>query len=159
MNSHTSLLSAMRGVLYRVGIPEVPASGEFYLSSLPTVMFPGAVYGFAARLTDSERLSLFEEAQKRGLSRLRSISSFKPIEDDLYPIYWGKDKHLGARPHQHLGNPVGTGAIRLSTYKALNGKTIACTVLVVSDYVRAELAIQNAFPDLLKTTTKKHSDT
>ena len=153
---HTSLLSAMRAVLHREGIPEVPASGEFYLSSLSTVMFPGAVYGFAARLSESERLALFEEAQKRGLSRLESVSSFKPIEDDLYPIYWGKDKQLGARPHQHLQNPVGTGAIRLSTYKSLSGKAIACTVLVVSDFVRAEFAIQRAFPDLLKTTTKKH---
>lgn len=149
----------MRTVLNSVEICEVPASGEFCLSEGVIALFPAAIYGFAARFTEFEKLELFEEAQRRGLCSLNSINAFKPIEDDLYPIYWGKDKQLGARPYEHLGNPDGTGAIRLSTYMALRGKTISCATLVVVDNSNAELAIQRAFPHLLKTSTKKHIGT
>lgn len=158
MSAHILLLSSMRTVLNRVGIPEVSASGEFSLPSNGTTLFPGAVYGFAARLTVDERLALFEESRSRGLCRLTEASVFKAIEEDLYPIYWGMDKQLGARPYQHLGNPTGTGAIRLSTYEILKGKTVACATLVVADYVQAELAMKLAFPDLLKTSTKKYGE-
>ena len=156
MSSHVRLVEAMRRVLMKQGIEEVPASGEFTLpaTNKPT-LFPGAVYGFAVRLSEEERVALFSEANGRGLSQLAEISSFKPIEDDLYPIYWGKDKQLGSRLHQHLNNPTGTGAIRLSTYRALSGKVLACATLVVPDFEVAESIIQNAFPHLLKTTTVK----
>ncbi|VVP26789.1 hypothetical protein PS862_04146 [Pseudomonas fluorescens] len=156
MNSHVRLVNAMRKVLMANGIAEVPASGEFILPAAKPTLFPGAVYGFAVCLSESERDALFSEAQARRSSRLAKISSFKPIEDNLYPIYWGKDKQLGARPHQHLQNPTKTGAIRLSTYGTLSGKVLACATLVVSDYVAAERIIQRAFPDLLKTTSVKH---
>jgi len=155
MSSHYSLLQAMRRAVKNVGIDEVPAAGEFSLSAGKTQLFPAAVYGFAARLSDAERLSLLEEARARGLCRLSNVEAFKPIEGDLYPIYWGKDKQLGARPHQHLGDPVGTGAIRLSTYTALAGRPIACVSLTVTDFDGAEQELQRVYPDLLKTTTKK----
>jgi hypothetical protein len=157
MTSHIRLLAAMRQVLQDADISEVAAAGEFRLPAVKPVLFPGAVYGFAARLTAIERKALFDEATARGWSRLRQIDAFKPIEKDLYPIYWGKDKQLGARPHQHLQDPKKTGAIRLSTYKSLKGKTIACVSITVSDYVGAERALQGLFPDLLKTSKKKYA--
>jgi hypothetical protein len=147
----------MRCVLEAAGIAEVPAAGEFCLPCVSPVIFPGAVYGFAARMTGLEIQRLFDEASFRKLSRMSARERLQPIEDDLYPIYWGKDRQLGARPHQHLQDPTGTGALRLSTYAALAGKAIACVSLTVSDFEAAEQALQNKFPDLLKTTTKKYS--
>ena len=146
----------MRNALLANSIAEVPASGEFVLPAVKPILFPGAVYGFAVCLSEKERSTLFNEAAGRHSTRLKEIADFRPIEGDLYPIYWGKDKQIGARPHQHLQNPVKTGAIRLSTYQALVGKAIACATLVVQDYSSAEQLIQNAFPCLLKTTNIKY---
>ncbi|AKU23501.1 hypothetical protein [Massilia sp. NR 4-1] len=88
------------------------------------------------------------------MNRIRELNDFRLIEGDLYPIYWGKDKQLGARPHQHLYDPTKTGAIRLSAYTSLAGKTIACVSLTVADFENAERSLQKRFPDLLKTSTK-----
>lgn len=145
----------MRQALNEGGIHEVAAAGEFSLPAVKPVLFPGAVYGFAAHLSPEELRRLFDEAYARGLCRLSDLAKCRPIEGNLYPIYWGKDKQLGARPHQHLKDPVKTGAIRLSTYAALAGKAIACVTLTVSDYKAAEKAMQQRYPDLLKTSTKK----
>ena len=147
----------MRDLLRESGISEVPAAGEFCLPAVSPVLFPGAVYGFAVRLSQAELLRLFDEAVSRKLSRVKSIEDLGSIEAGLYPIYWGKDKQLGARPHQHLQDPVGTGALRLSTYESLAGKVIACVSLTVSDFEAAERAIQARYPDLLKTTKVKHA--
>jgi hypothetical protein len=155
MSTHELLLQTMRQVIREAGIAEVAAAGEFSLATEKPILFPGGVYGFAARLADAERQYLCEEAQVRGLCRLTDIADFRPIEGDFFPIYWGKDKFLGARPHQRLGNPEGTGVIRLRTYEALRDKTIAVVSLTVADYVRAEAALQRRYPDLLKTTTEK----
>lgn len=157
MSSHLLLVNSMRRVFSEQNIQEVTASGEFIISSEKPTLFPGAVYGFAVRLSEIEREALLVEAVARGLSRLTDISKFVPMSENLYPVYWGKDKQLGARPHQHLGDPVKTGAIRLSTYSALKGKTLACASLVVSDYSTAELILQRAFPCLLKTTTAQYA--
>lgn len=156
MTTHLSLIAAMRKILAAESLTEVAASGEIVLPVSPQTLFPGAVYGFAAKLSKRDLRALFHEAAHRGLARPSTLESIKPIEGELYPLYWGKDKQIGARPYQHLNNPVGTGAIRLSTYQSLLGKPIACATLVVSDYVAAERAIQKAFPDILKTSTKRH---
>ena len=150
MNTHQSLAAAMRRALLESAISEVDASGEFTLPALKPTLFPGAVYGFAVHLNKNDLKSLFEEAQARGLSRIAKLENIHPIEGTLYPLYWGKDKQLGARPYQHLNDPTKTGAIRLSTYKSLSGKAIFCATLVVSDYVAAEGIIQKAYPDMLK---------
>lgn len=116
----------MRETIKKNGILEVTANGDFTLGANDVVLFPGSVYGFAACLTEDEKQALFNEASQKGLSRISNASDFKPIEGNLYPIYWGKDKQIGARPYQHLKDPTGTGAIRLSTYKALKEKNICC---------------------------------
>lgn len=121
MSGHTLLLHVMRQALDESGIDEVAAAGEFSLPAVKPVLFPGAVYGFAARLSPKELRRLFDEAHARALSRHPDPTKCRPIEGNLYPIYWGKDKQLGARPHQHLKDPMKTRAIRLSTDAALAG--------------------------------------
>ena len=151
------LEAAMRRVLSGTGVEEVTAGGEFTLPAFRPTLFPGAVYGFAANLSQADLKALIDEARHRKLSRVSRLEDVHPIEGTLYPLYWGKDKHLGARPYQHLNDPRKTGAIRLSTYKALHGKPIACVSLVVSDYAAAERILRTAYPDMLKTSTKRQS--
>ena len=157
MSSYSLLLEAMRTVIREAGLKEVPAAGEFRLPHASPTIFPGAVYGFAVPLSLAERRLVFDEAASRDLNSIRSLESFIPIQADLCPLYWGKDKQLGARPHQHLQDPMKTGAIRLSTYSSLAGKVIACVSLTVDRSALAEIALQQRFPHLLKTTTKKQS--
>lgn len=153
MTAAESLAAAMRHALVGSGVDEVTASGEFTLPAYRPTLFPGAVYGFAAHLDRTELKALFEEARARKRSRASRLKSINPIEGTLYPLYWGKDKHLGARPYQHLNDPRKTGAIRLLTYRSLRGKRIACVSLVVSDYAAAERILRSAYPDMLKTST------
>jgi hypothetical protein len=152
MTAAESLEAAMRRALAGSGIEEVTASGEFTLPAYRPTLFPGAVYGFAVHLDQIDLKALFDEARARGGSCVSKLKSIHPIDGTLYPLYWGKDKHLGARPYQHLNDPGKTGAIRLSTYKSLHGKPIACVSLVVSDYAAAEEIMRGAYPDLLKTS-------
>ena len=152
MTAAESLEAAMRRALKGSGVREVTAGGELTLPAYRPTLFPGAVYGFAVHLSQTDLKALFEDARARKLSRVSRLKSIHPIEGTLYPLYWGKDKYLGARPYQHLNDPAKTGAIRLSTYKALRGKSIACVSLVVSDYAAAERILRSAYPDMLKTS-------
>lgn len=153
MQDHNRLSKAMKSALGTKGIHEIAASGEFAFPALKPILFPGAVYGFAVSLSENDRRAFFEEATIRGGSRLATLEDFRPVEGSLYPLYWGKDKQLGARPYQHIGNPKGTGSIRLSTYSTLIGKRIVCASIVVPDNVHAEQILQSVFPDILKTST------
>ena len=157
MTAAESLEAAMRRALAGSGVTEVTASGEFTLPAYRPTLFPGAVYGFAVHLDQIDLRALFDEARARKRSRVSKLRSIHSIADTLYPLYCGKYKHLGARPYQHLNDPAKTGAIRLSTYKALRGKTIACVSLVVSDYAAAERILRSAYPDMLKTSTVRQS--
>ena len=101
MSAAQSLELAMRRALAGTGIEEVTAGGEFTLPAHRPTLFPGAVYGFAVHLSQPDLKALFDEARTRKLSRVSRLKSIRPIEGTLYPLYWGKDKHLGARPYQH----------------------------------------------------------
>lgn len=161
MSNHLRLLEIMKQAVLGSGASESYATGDFNLneSNKAAQLYSGSVYGFAVSLNQQEKEILFEEAILKGLSRLQDIEEFKPIENDFYPLYWGKDKKLGARPYQHLDDPKGTGSIRLSAYKSLLGKSISCVVLIVSDNALAEKFLQHTHPSLLKTTTRQFHDT
>ncbi len=126
-------------------------------------IMPGAVYGFFVRLTSAEAKALFAEATSKGAAKLSREEEFKPMFDAVYPLYWGKDKSLGARLHNHLNNPdgkvegkkSGTGIIRLCAYSCLHGKNIGCYCVVVDDFKKFEKHLHTAYKDLLKTKQSK----
>lgn len=126
-------------------------------------IMPGAVYGFFVRLTSEEAKTLFAEAVSKGAAKLSKEEDFKPMFDDVYPLYWGKDKSLGARIHNHLNNPdgkkegkkSGTGIIRLCAYTSLHGKKIGCYCVVVNDFKKFEKHLHTVYQDLLKTKQSK----
>ena len=98
MTTAQSLEAAMRRALAEGGIDEVTAGGEFALPAYRPTLFPGAVYGFAVHLSQTDLKAFHDEARTRKLSRVSGLKSIHPIEGTLYPLYWGKDKHLGRGP-------------------------------------------------------------
>ncbi|WP_422910501.1 hypothetical protein ACOCLD_00875 [Pseudomonas sp. MAC6] len=137
-------------------IQQVVAEGIFTNTSTntETLNFPGAVYGFCVRLNELERNAVFAEAQQKRTTRLNSVQEWKPLEVDIYPLYWGKDKMLGARIHQHRKNTKATGLARLCAYETLHGKEIACVALTVTKYSELESALQTTRPHLLLAVTR-----
>lgn len=149
-------LSIVKDELQNAGVSEVPAVGEFILGSANPELFPGGVYGFFVELQPDEATAFYNEASERNAAFIKSREAFKPIKDNFYPIYWGKDKSIGKRPYEHIKNPKGTGAIRLSTYRTLIGKKIYNFTVVVNDSERLERYLQNKFPHLLLTKTAQY---
>lgn len=146
----------MEAIALREGIVQTVAEGVFVNRSnnAKALNLPGAVYGFAVRLSASERDAVFAEAQLKQTTRLVAIQDWLPLEDNVYPLYWGKDKMLGARIHQHLRNTKTTGLARLCAYASLHDKEIACVALTVTKYSELEAAIQKTHPHLLLAATR-----
>ena len=149
-------LSIVKDELQNAGVLEVPAVGEFILGSASPELFPGGVYGFFVELQPDEATAFYNEAFNRGTASISSREAFKPIKDNFYPIYWGKDKSIGKRAYDHIKNPDGNGVIRLATYNSLNGKVIHIFTMIVDDYKKLEIHLQNKYPHLLLTTKPKH---
>lgn len=141
----------MNDVASRNQINVVAAEGTFTNTATneKALSLPGAAYGFCVRLSNEDRIAVFNEAKSMGTTRLTNIQDWLPLSDEVYPLYWGKDKMLGARIHQHLKNTKTTGLARLCAYTTLLGKEISCVVLTVSEYSRLEAALQTERPHLL----------
>ena len=146
----------MEAIATRENIATTVAEGVFLntQNNKKALNLPGAVYGFSVRLNTSEKNAVFAEAKERQATRFVSIQSWLPIGEDVYPLYWGKDKMLGARIHQHLNNNKSTGLARLCTYTTLHNMHIACVALTVTNYSNLETALQRAHPHLLLTTNR-----
>ena len=151
------MLEIVKSEFASAGVREVAAVGKFLLSDCKPKLFPGSVYGFFVNLSRKEAKEFFDEARQRQALYTDDFSDFQPIKDDYYPIYWGKDKALGKRPHEHLKDPKGTGSIRLSTYRSLRGKEIHSIVVIVDDNEKLENHLQKMYPHLLLTKTAQHN--
>lgn len=146
----------MEYVATREGIAQTIAEGIFTNSpnNATALNLPGAVYGFCVRLEDRERDDIFLESKQKRTTRLSSVQDWRPIQANIYPLYWGKDKMLGARIHQHLKNTKTTGLARLCAYSKLHDKDIACVALTVTRYSELETALQATYPHLLLAVTR-----
>lgn len=152
----TVLRKVMESAAIRKKIDLVVAEGVFINTSnnSKALNLPGAVYGFCVQLSDDERNALFAEAKLKKTSRFDTVSDWRPLQDDIYPLYWGKDKMLGARIYQHLMNTKATGLARLCAYTNLHGKNIACVALTVTHYSDLERELQSTHPHLLLAVTR-----
>jgi hypothetical protein len=159
MGTKSIMLEIIKRELKFSGCNEVNAVGEFSLSEHKPILFPGGVYGFFVELTKKEAVGFYQEAYDRQATFVESLDKFKPIKDNFYPIYWGKDKSIGKRPYEHLKDPKGTGSIRLSTYKSLKDKRIISITIIVDNNDKFETHLQNKFPHLLLTKTAQHNTT
>jgi hypothetical protein len=136
----TVLKTFMEDLASRNQIQMVVAEGIFTNSAAnrKALNLPGAAYGFCVRLDENERNSVFYEANKKKTTGLKIVQEWLPLSEGIYPLYWGKDKMLGARIHQHLKNTKTTGLARLCAYTTLHGKDIACVALTVTQYSELE---------------------
>ena len=152
----SALRNFMEEMASRNQIKIVVAEGVFTntLTNKKALNLPGSVYGFCVRLNEQERDSIFSEAKSKKTTRLSNVQEWLPISENIYPLYWGKDKMLGARIHQHLKNTKTTGLARLCAYTTLHGKEIACAALTVTKYSELEATIQNERPHLLLAVTR-----
>ncbi|MES1997764.1 MAG: hypothetical protein V4446_00455 [Pseudomonadota bacterium] len=152
----TVLRTFMEDVASKKGIQKAIAEGVFTNNATneKVLNLPGAAYGFCVRLNEEERNAVFAEAQDKKTTRLINVNQWRPLSEDIYPLYWGKDKMLGARIHQHLKNSKTTGLARLSAYSTLHDKNIACVALTVTQYAQFEAALQNERPHLLLAVTR-----
>jgi hypothetical protein len=152
------LITTIRREFDSTNYKEVDVLGSFVNESnnIGKTITPGSVYGFFVSLNEQEKTKLFEEAREKKTLRPSDLSTIKPIIDDLYPLYWGKDKSLGSRINAHITNPISrTGLARLSAYTSLHGKSISCLALVVNDYSMFEEHLKIKYPDILKTKSRK----
>ncbi len=152
----TTLRKFMEQVASNNNIQPAIAEGVFKNSETneKVLTFPGSAYGFCVRLNEQELNSIFNEAITKRTARFGNIQEWRPISEDIYPLYWGKDKMLGAKIYQHLKNTKTTGLARLCAYKALHGKDIACAALTVTNYSELEAALQMERPHLLMAVTR-----
>ena len=150
------LRNFMEEVAARRQIQMAVAEGVFTNSATNSKVLnlPGSTYGFCVRLNENERNSVFGEALTKRSSRLERIQEWRPLAENIYPLYWGKDKMLGARIHQHLKNTKKTGLARLCSYTTLHGKEIACVSLTVTQYSELEAALHRERPHLLLAVTR-----
>lgn len=165
LNIMENIITLVSGQLSPAGCKKCDAFGIFKneANNNRKNIMPGAVYGFFVKLTSTEAKKLFNEAASKGAAKLSREEDFKPMFDDVYPLYWGKDKSLGARLHNHLNNPdgraegkkSGTGIIRLCAYSSLHGKNIGCYCVVVDDFKKFEKHLHTVYKDLLKTKQSK----
>lgn len=124
------------------------------LTNHKALNLPGSSYGFCVRLNEKGHDSVFAEAERKSATRLPNAKEWLPIAEDIYPLYWGKDKMLGARVHQHLKNTEKTGLARLCAYETLRDKEISCVVLTVTKYSELEAALHKQRPHLLLAVTR-----
>lgn len=152
----TVLRTFMERIASQIKVKQVVAEGTFLntATNVKALNLPGSTYGFCVRLNKQERASLFDEAINKRTSRLSNIQDWLPLSEDVYPLYWGKDKMLGARIHQHLKNTKTTGLARLCAYTTLHSKEIACVALTVTQYSALETALQHERPHLLLAGTR-----
>jgi len=147
----TELRRFMEDVAFRNQIQMVIAECVFTNTSenKKVLSLPGSTYGFCVRLNDCDRGLVFNEAVSKGTSRFHAVQEWHPFADDIYPLYWGKDRMLGARIHQHLKNTKKTGLARLCAYRTLHGKEIACISLTVDRYSDFETILQKERPPFI----------
>jgi hypothetical protein len=149
------VMEFLKKELENSNISEVMPIGEFIVGDEKPKLFPGSTYGFLAILDIDSAKKLFDEASSRNASNISSLEYFRPVFENVYPLYWGKDKSIGKRPYEHLYDPSGTGSIRLHTYQCLNDIHILCFAITVNENEKFEKHLQNNYPHLLVTKTEQ----
>jgi hypothetical protein len=104
----------------------------------------GSVYGLVVQLDQNSLNEVLSQLPKN-----RRVCEPKPLFDNCYPLYWGKDINPGSRIKAHVQNPEGTGNAKLDTYSSLYEKKIIYAAILVSKYESFEAFLHKNFPPLL----------
>lgn len=108
----------------------------------------GSVYGiFAIKTKNSNIEKLFEETQK-------SKDSVKSIDEqqNIYPVYWGKDINPGSRIVTHSRPNPNTGNAKLEEVKELRNFKLIFGSIFVTKYKDFESYLHKNYPPLIGTS-------
>lgn len=72
----------------------------------------------------------------------------KPVEDDWFPVCWGKDITPCSRVSAHVYNYKGTGNLNLSSIPELKGRLLLFGAILVSRYEEFESYLHEVYPPL-----------
>ncbi|MGN0744023.1 MAG: hypothetical protein ACI4MZ_01935 [Christensenellales bacterium] len=115
----------------------------------------GSVYGIAIKLeNESDKTAAFLVAA--GHRKIQNINEWEPIKDNWYPLYWGKDKNMGARLTSHCHALTSTATLQLCNI-ALKGEIIYGALPCVN-YDTHEKTLISRFKPLLCTDKGKGAD-
>ena len=110
----------------------------------------GGVYGFAIELTKKQKKKFFEDIVKAGFKRrILNLDDWKPIAENYYPLYWGKDVNLGFRLYEHTKANKTCASIALCRPEFAGYKIIYGAVLCKNRDVY-ESILHCDYSDLLK---------
>lgn len=115
----------------------------------------GSVYGIAIKLeNESDKMDAFSVTE--GRRKTQDIKEWEPIKDNWYPLYWGKDKNMGARLTSHCHALTSTATLQLCNI-ALKGEIIYGALPCVN-YDTHERTLISRFKPLLLTEKGKGAD-
>lgn len=108
------------------------------------------VYGFWIDLREAKKKKVFKETD---------CGDIKPIVDNWYPLYWGKDIYPGSRINAHITEPKGTGTMELSKYSSLENCKIICGGILVElkSYEMFEQNLHSNYKPILGSSKKGRS--
>lgn len=108
-------------------------------------------------LNNKEKEELFNEAKRLGGNKQKEILNLKPINNNYYPLYWGKSLDSFGRITAHLNSHSGGNSnLRLKQYTSLANKEIVYARMYLKDNVEFEKYLANTYPPILMTRKKVH---
>lgn len=113
----------------------------------------GSAYGIAIQIKKAEREKIYNAIKEDKHSKVDQIplDKWKPIRDDWYPLYWGKDKYAGSRINAHARTRKSTGTLQINKREYLDGAKLIYGVVLCDKYSKIEKQLQRQYPCLLKT--------
>lgn len=127
-------------------------SFEFFTNEVLLKKTKGTVYGFLVELTELELINLKNEAKEMGTLKNENLSSIKPIFENFYALYWGKNLDAYGRINAHLnGHKGGNSNLHLKDYENLTEKNIVYGTIYVDNNKKLEDFLLENYPPLLKT--------
>lgn len=119
-------------------------SGAIELSTTNKITQPyGAVYGVVVELNKESF-----DALRPQLPKTRRGKQFVPLEEDWYPLYWGKDLTPPSRIRAHVQGHK-NGNARLHQYAVLHNRPIRYGFAFVRDYEVFETLLHDRYPPIL----------
>ena len=107
----------------------------------------GGVYGIAVELADDEKKYFFE---KHNRNSSLSFNEWKPIDGNIYPLYWGKDSNLGFRLYDHMKSRKSTATLQLNSRKYLNSRKVIYGAILCKNIANNEKLLRENYPDIFK---------
>lgn len=127
----------LSGRIINVGTDECKLSGE-----------RGSVYGIAVKINSKKDKKMIWDTYNGKNERLQE---WKSIEDNFYPLYWGKDTNMGSRLHAHTKKYSSTGSLQLcdKKYEVLSKFEIIYGAILCSQSNEIEKQLHKKYPDML----------